>query len=206
VLNRESNLVLLPTISLKGPSAQVTAQLDAALYLRLESDVSGESVVKTDDSELEKSRQEMFKRVENMNALTIAVLRSHLLAEQCMGDYILASGAKPKWLRKATFFSKMGRCRHLAKDEGDAELWGVLDTANQLRNTIAHSLSSEKIAEKMKQLRERYFACLTKDQAAGLADQPDGYVAKSACLTCAGFIATLTDRLPAKKSVDGGAP
>ena len=36
--------------------------------------------MRTDDPKLEKSRQEMFKHVEKMNALTFAVLRSHLLA------------------------------------------------------------------------------------------------------------------------------
>jgi hypothetical protein len=39
----------------------------------------------------------------------------------------------------------------------------VLDAANQLRN-IAPTLSIEKIAEKMKQLKERYFAFLTESR------------------------------------------
>jgi hypothetical protein len=51
---------------------------------------------------------------------------------------------------------------------------------------------SDKIAEKMKELKDRYLACLTAEQAAGLADESDDYIAQSACLTCAGFIATLT--------------
>jgi uncharacterized protein YutE (UPF0331/DUF86 family) len=66
----------------------------------------------------------------------------------------------------------MQKCKLLAKNEGDAELWDVLDAANQLRNTIAHTLSIEKIAEKMKQLKERYFAFLTEKQAADLKDRP----------------------------------
>jgi len=89
----------------------------------------------------------------------------------------------------------MAKCKLLAKDESDAALWDVLDAANQLRNTIAHSLSVEKIAEKMKQLKGRYFAFLTEEQAAGLFGQPDDYIAMSACSTCAGFIATLEDRV-----------
>jgi hypothetical protein len=160
--------------------------------------------MKSDDPRLEKTRQEMFDRVEKMNALTLAVLRSHLLAEQCMSEYIVASGKKPKWVQKQKFSTKMERCKRLAKDESGDELWGVLNAANQLRNTIAHSLSSEAIAEKMRQLKDRYLACLTAKQAAGLADQSDDYIAQSACVTCAGFIATLTDRLP-KKSVEATA-
>jgi hypothetical protein len=90
-------------------------------------DKAGEEDVKTDDEQLEKRRQEMFDRAQKMDALTLSVLRTHLLAEQCMGDYILASDVKPKWLRKKTFWDKMQKCKQLAKDEGDAELWGVLD-------------------------------------------------------------------------------
>ena len=161
--------------------------------------------MKPDDERLEKRRQEMFDRVQKMDALTLSILRTHLLAEQCMVDYILASDVKRKWLRKKTFADKMQKCKLLAKDEGDDALWDVLDAANQLRNTIAHSLSIEKIAEKMKQLKERYFAFLTEEQAAGLADQPDHYIAMSACSTCAGFIATLEDRARAKKSAGAAA-
>jgi hypothetical protein len=54
----------------------------------------------------------------------------------------------------------------------------------------------------MKLLRETYLSYLTEEQAAGLADQPDDYVAQSACVTWAGFIATLEDRARAKKSAE----
>ncbi len=161
--------------------------------------------MKPDDKELEKRGKEMFDRAQKMDALTLSILRTHLLAEQCMVDYILASDVKRKWLRKKTFSDKMQRCKLLANDQGDDTLWDVLDAANQLRNTIAHSLSIEKIAENMKQLKERYFAFPMEEQAAGLADQPDDYIAMSACSTCAGFIATLEDRARAKKSASTAA-
>jgi len=151
--------------------------------------------VKTDDPQLEKSQKEMFERIEKMDKLTIATLRSHLLAEQCMNDYIIASGVKRKWLGKKTFWDKMQKCKLLAKEEGKDALWGVLEAANQLRNTIAHTLSMDKIADKMAQLKKKYLACLTEKQAAGLRDQPDDFIAQSACVTCAGFIATLQSRV-----------
>lgn len=157
---------------------------------------SQEVDLRIDDHRLEKSRKEMMERVEKMNVLTLAVLRSHLLAEQCMGDYIIASGKKPKWVQKQKFSTKMELCKKFAKDEGHDPLWGVLDAANQLRNAIAHTLSTDKIAEKMQLLKSRYLASMTAEQAAGLSDQPDDYIAQSACVTCAGFIATLTDRIP----------
>jgi hypothetical protein len=162
--------------------------------------------MKVDDAEFEKRLQEMFERRKKMSALTIEILSSHLLAEQCMNDYLIACGKKPKWVHRQKFSKKMQQCKRLAKDEADGGLWGVLDAANQLRNTIAHSLSADKITEKMQQLKDRYLACLTARQAAGLADQPEDYIAQSACLNCAGFIAALTDAKGAKEASSGGRP
>lgn len=150
--------------------------------------------MKTDDPRLEKARKEMLERVEKMDKLTLSTLRSHLLAEQCMNDYIIASGVKRKWLRKKSFWDKMQRCKLLAKEEGKDALWDVLDSANQLRNTIAHTLSMDEIADKMARLKEKYLAAQTEQQASGLKDQSDDFIAQSACVTCAGFIATLQSR------------
>jgi hypothetical protein len=69
-----------------------------------------EDEVKTDDPELEKRRQEMIDRAQKMDALILSVLRTHLLAEQCMNDYILASGFKKRWIKKR-FSDKMTNAR-----------------------------------------------------------------------------------------------
>jgi hypothetical protein len=156
--------------------------------------------MKTDDPRLEQARKDMRERIDKMDKLTLATLRSHLVAEQCMNDYIVASGGKRKWLRKKGFSDKMQKCRMLAKEEGKDPLWGVLEAANQLRNTIAHSLSADKIAERMAKLKEKFLACLTERQVADLKDQPDDFVAESACIICAGFIAMLKVRAGEKPS------
>lgn len=151
--------------------------------------------MKSDDPELEKRRQEMIDRVQKMDALILSILKAHLLAEKCMEDYILASGFKKRWLNKR-FSEKMKKCRTLAKSESVDPLWGVLEAANDLRNIVAHTLETEKINEKMSVLKTKYFACLTEKQADGLKDQPDDFIAMSACSTCAGFVATLQSRIP----------
>jgi hypothetical protein len=161
-----------------------------------------ESVMKTDDPRLEKARKEMLERIDKMDKLTIAMLRSHLLAEQCMNDYIVASGVKRKWLSKKNFWDKMQKCKMLAKEEGKDPLWDVLEAANQLRNTIAHTLSMDKIAEKIVQLREKYLTSLTEEQATGFKDQPDDVIAQSAFATCAGFIVTLQSRAGGENSAE----
>jgi len=51
-------------------------------------------------------------------------------------------------VRKAKFSDKLEKCKLLAKNEGDKESWEVLGIANQLRNTIGHSLSTERARAK----------------------------------------------------------
>jgi hypothetical protein len=142
----------------------------------------------------------MSERIEQMDKLTLATLRSHLLAEQCMNDYIIARGVERKWLSKKTFWDKMQKCKLLAKEEGTHVLWDVLDAANQLRNAIAHTLSMDEIANKMAQLKEKYLGSLMEKQVAALEDRPDDYIAQTACVTCAGFIAMLQSRVAAEES------
>ena len=156
--------------------------------------------MKTDDPRLEKARKEMLGRNDRMDKLTLATLRSHLLAEQSMNDYIVARGVKRKWLLKKAFWQKMQKCKLLSREERNNPLWDVLEAANQLRNAIAHTLSIEKISEKMAHLKEKYLASLTKEQAAGLKDQADDYLAQSACIDCAGFITMLKMRFESEKS------
>jgi hypothetical protein len=96
----------------------------------------------------------------------------------------------------------MLKCRVLAKEEGKDPMWDVLEATNQLRNAIAHTLSIDEIADKMARLREKYFACLTEEQTAGLKDQPDDFIAQSACVTCAGFIVTLQSRVHGEQSAE----
>lgn len=156
--------------------------------------------MKADDPRLEKARKEMLERNDKMDKLTLATLRSHLIGEQSMNDYIVARGVKRKWLLKKTFWQKMQKCKLLSKEERNDPLWDVLDAANQLRNAIAHTLSIEKISDKMAQLKEKYLESLTEEQAAGLKDQPDDYLAQSACIDCAGFITMLKLRFESEKA------
>jgi hypothetical protein len=53
--------------------------------------------------------QQAFKRMENLDRLTLSVLRAHLGAEQCLNDYLKASGVKRKWFKNKTFWDKTQR-------------------------------------------------------------------------------------------------
>ena len=87
--------------------------------------------MKSDEPALDKRRQELFDRAQKMDVLILSVLKTHLLTEQCMNDYMTAGGLKKRWIRKR-FSDKMKKCKLLAKDEGKDPLWDVLDAANDL--------------------------------------------------------------------------
>jgi hypothetical protein len=155
--------------------------------------------VNLDDPEIRARIEAIRERNKNMSALTLSILRIHLEAEQVMNDYVKANGVSNRKLQKMEFSEKMAKCKQFAKGEEDEPWWDILNSANSLRNTIAHSLNMDKIDRRMADLKTKYLATMTPENAAHMQGQPDDYVAMSACVTCAGFIATLESRIPPKE-------
>ncbi|MHC6157516.1 hypothetical protein ACVSQB_37835 [Bradyrhizobium elkanii] len=152
-----------------------------------------------DDPEFKKRVEEVRERYRNQNALTLSVLRNHLEAEQIMNDYISANGVSKRKLRRMKFSDKMEKCKLFAKGEEDEPWWGILNAANSLRNTIAHNLDADKIDRRLADLKAKYLATMTPENAAAIENEPDDYIAMMACSTCGGFIATLESRIPPKE-------
>ncbi|MBB4376657.1 hypothetical protein SAMN05216573_105134 [Bradyrhizobium sp. Rc3b] len=148
-----------------------------------------------DDSEVQARIAEIRERNENMNTLTLSILRNHLEAEQIMNSYVSANGVSKRRLRRMKFSDKMEKCKVFAKGEQNEPWWGVLNAANSLRNTIAHNLDLDEIDRRMADLKEKYLATMTPENAAAMEDQSDDYIAMMACSTCGGFIATLESRV-----------
>ncbi|TYL83157.1 hypothetical protein [Bradyrhizobium cytisi] len=151
--------------------------------------------MKFDDPEFQQRIAEARQRAENMNALTLSILRNHLEAEQIMNDYITTNGVSKRKLRRMKFSDKMEKCKLFAKGEENEPWWGILNAANSLRNTIAHNLDADKIDRRMADLKEKYLATMTWENAALIENEPDDYIAMMACSTCGGFIATLDSRV-----------
>ena len=148
-----------------------------------------------DDPEVQARIAGIRERNKNMNALTLSILRNHLEAEQIMNSYITANGVSKRKLRRMKFSDKMEKCKVFAKSEQDEPWWDVLNAANSLRNTIAHNLDAGKIDRRMADLKEKYLAAMTPENAAAIEDESDDYIAMIACATCGGFIATLESRI-----------
>lgn len=97
--------------------------------------------------------------------------------------------------------SKGHICEALSLDRNNDDVWKVFWAVNQLRNKIAHTLSIGEIQEKMERLKRTYFDMLTPKQVESLKDQPDEYIALSACSICAGFIANITEDAKARAKI-----
>lgn len=151
--------------------------------------------MKFDDPEFQQRIAEARQRAENMNALTLSILRNHLEAELIMNDYITTNGVSKRKLRRMKFSDKMEKCKLFAKGEENEPWWGILNAANSLRNTIAHNLDADKIDRRMADLKEKYLATMTSENSAVIENEPDDYIAMMACSTCGGFIATLDSRV-----------
>jgi hypothetical protein len=50
--------------------------------------------MKTDDPRLKKSRKEAIERVNRVNEMIVTALKNHLVVEQCIDDFLVASGKK----------------------------------------------------------------------------------------------------------------
>jgi hypothetical protein len=124
--------------------------------------------MKADDPRLEKSRQQAIARVARVNEMMVTVLKSHIVVEQFMDEFLAVSGRKPK----GTFADKAQSCQDLKPPEIEPALWEVLKKANLLRNKIAHTLDHAEIQVKMDGLRAAYLAALSDQPTGQSSDVP----------------------------------
>jgi hypothetical protein len=159
--------------------------------------------MRTNDPRLEQNGKEMEERVKKFNALMLAVLKGHLVIEQAMDEFLAISLFHPDQLRgtKFNFNNKAQLCRSMSLGQEKDSLWDVLRAANRLRNQVAHSLDTAKVQTKMDELRKIFLATLTPRQAEDLRSQADDFVAQSACVICAGFLATLKSDAESRRQV-----
>jgi hypothetical protein len=140
--------------------------------------------MKADDPRLEKSRKEMIERVNRVNEMMVAVLKSHLVVEQFMDEFLMASGKKAG----GTFADKMQLCEILKPPEIDLPIWKVLTAGNLLRNKMAHTLDQSEIKTKMDEVRAAYLAALSDQQRPHSEKLDDLRIASAAFEHCAAYL------------------
>jgi hypothetical protein len=151
--------------------------------------------MKADDPRLEKSRQEAIARVARVNEMMVTVLKSHIVVEQFMDEFLAVSGRKPK----GTFADKAQSCQDLKPPEIEPALWEVLKKANLLRNKIAHTLDHAEIQVKMDRLRAAYLAALSDQQRPHSENLDDIRTAAGAFELCGAYLVGATEAVREKK-------
>ena len=161
--------------------------------------------MRIDDPRLEASRKTMFERIENYNAIVLAVTKGHLAIEDAIDAYIEASASNPHYIVDETRFMfalKANICLSLCAEHHIDNIWSVLWAMNALRNKVAHTQELDKIQGQMDNLRKVLNNILTPQQVKSLEKQPDHYIVVHASSLCAGFLATIAEEAKAKRRED----
>ncbi len=159
--------------------------------------------MKADDPRLEKSRKEAVERSRKMSALTLAVIRGHLILEQAMDEFLGASLFHPEHVQQSRFqfLHKAQMCKSLSLNQNDDDILALVWDGNELRNKVAHSLSPDDIKKKMDRVRRVYLEILTPDQRKSVENDSDDRIAEAAFFLCAGFLATLQDDAKSRRKL-----
>lgn len=148
-----------------------------------------------DDLRLEKSRNEVIERVNRVNEMIVTVLKNHLVVEQFMDEFLVASGKKAN----GSFADKAQHCESLKPPQIDPPIWKVLTAANQLRNKITHTLDQAEIKTKMDEVRAAYLAALTDQQRPHSEKLDNVRIAAGAFELCGAYLVAATETARAAK-------
>jgi hypothetical protein len=151
--------------------------------------------MKADDPRLEKSRKDTIERVNRVNEMMVIVLKTHLVVEQFMDEFLAASCKKAN----GSFADKAQHCQSLKPPEIDPPIWKVLTAANQLRNKIAHTLDQAEIKTKMDEVRGAYLAALSDQQRPHSEKLDDVHIAAAAFELCGAYLVAATETAQAAK-------
>jgi hypothetical protein len=158
--------------------------------------------MKTDDPRLQKALKEYKERAKKMDALTLAVIKGHLLVEQAMDELIAASVFHPEFLRESRlqFRHKICLCQSMGLNEQNEKMWPLLMQANVLRNAIAHGKSADNIKSAAGSVRSMYASVLGA-QAKDLNTQLDDQVVADALFHCSGFLTAVAEDAKARRKI-----
>jgi hypothetical protein len=126
------------------------------------------------------------------NGWTITVLKNHLVVEQFVNEFLLASGKKAD----GKFSDKIERCKSLKPTGFTDKDWAVLTKANRLRNKIGHTLDQAEIKSAMDELRVAYLAALSDQQKPHAEKLDNNQIAADAFQHCGAFMVAATETVP----------
>lgn len=147
--------------------------------------------MKTDDPELEKSKQELFTRIQKINDIILTVIKNHLTVEQFLNDLLWAHGRSYK---KKNFAGKMSIAKdQLKPPEIEESIWVLLKACNDLRNKIAHTFEEKVIQGKVSTVRKHYLEALSLEQRKHSEPLDDVRIVGGAFELCGAYIVVAAD-------------
>jgi hypothetical protein len=145
---------------------------------------------KTKDPMDDKYVQKFKEHLEQVDAFTLVVLKSHLIMESAIDNIIRLIFFWPDIILDArmNFFQKIEILRAYSLREDEMSIWKLMHAIAELRNEVAHNLEPKKRQPRMDKLRRLYFSEVPEDVAKAHKDEPDEMIVMVASSLCTGFL------------------
>jgi len=132
------------------------------------------------------ARRRFREHLEQFDELAHMVLKGHLLIEEALNDYLRSFFVNSEFIEQGNlrFIQKVNVAR--ATDEYlEEDTWELVIAINALRNELAHSLDSPRLAPKVAQVRQIYLRCATRYEGVENHDKlPDHELVGMAAALC----------------------
>jgi hypothetical protein len=103
-------------------------------------------------------QDETFSALASIKEFDLLILKGHLLIEECLTKIIYEFIFHRKFIEKIqlNFYSKVMFARSMSLSQQNNSTWTIVSNINELRNKIAHSLSSEDTKKAMEKLQNSF--------------------------------------------------
>ncbi|UPJ72794.1 hypothetical protein [Bradyrhizobium sp. 187] len=134
--------------------------------------------------------QQFKKHLEQVDAFTLVVLKSHLIMESAIDNIIRLIFFHPDILLDArmNFFQKVEIVRAYSLREDEMSIWKLMHAIAELRNEVAHNLEPKKRASRMDKVRKLFCSEAPEEVAETHKDDPDEMIVILASSLCTGFL------------------
>jgi hypothetical protein len=139
--------------------------------------------------EFKEQGKEFFNAIKDFDALMFVVLKGHLLIEEEINKILEAKLFHPKYIKETKFdvFQKILLCRALCPKANESIHWRLIISLNQLRNKVAHKLSSSERKRDLDEIKKIMYE-VAQASSISLKGRDDYYIIESAFAVTHGFL------------------
>jgi hypothetical protein len=134
--------------------------------------------------------QQFKKHLEQVDAFTLVVLKSHLIMESAIDNVIRLIFFHPNIILDArmNFFQKVEIVRAYALREDEMSIWKLMHAIAELRNEVAHNLEPKKREPRIEKVRRLFYSEVSAEIAEAHRGAPDEMIVMVAASLCTGFL------------------